>query len=129
MGTVPEASGGEQAPIVAAEAAPVAGSAAPATPTSGLLVVDKPRGVTSHDIVAAARGALHMKKVGHAGTLDPMATGVLVVGFGNATRLLNHISNTTRPMRRRFASASPPPPMMPMANCCRLPRPSAGKSC
>jgi len=53
--------------------------------------VDKPRGVTSHDIVAAARGALHMKKVGHAGTLDPMATGVLVVGFGNATRLLNHI--------------------------------------
>ncbi|EKF16329.1 tRNA pseudouridine synthase B, partial [Bifidobacterium bifidum] len=91
MGTVPEASGGEQAPIVASEAAPVAGSAAPATPTSGLLVVDKPRGVTSHDIVAAARGALHMKKVGHAGTLDPMATGVLVVGFGNATRLLNHI--------------------------------------
>mgnify|MGYP003004098829 CR=1 FL=1 len=53
--------------------------------------MDKPRGVTSHDIVAAARGALHMKKVGHAGTLDPMATGVLVVGFGNATRLLNHI--------------------------------------
>ena len=91
MGTVPEASGGEQAPIVASEAAPAAGSAAPATPTSGLLVVDKPRGVTSHDIVAAARGALHMKKVGHAGTLDPMATGVLVVGFGNATRLLNHI--------------------------------------
>ena len=91
MGTVPEASGGEQAPIAAAEAAPVAGSAAPVTPTSGLLVVDKPRGVTSHDIVAAARGALHMKKVGHAGTLDPMATGVLVVGFGNATRLLNHI--------------------------------------
>ena len=76
---------------MAAQAAPVAGSAAPATPTSGLLVVDKPRGVTSHDIVAAARGALHMKKVGHAGTLDPMATGVLVVGFGNATRLLNHI--------------------------------------
>lgn len=91
MGTVPEASGGEQAPIVATQAAPVAGSAAPATPTSGLLVVDKPRGVTSHNIVAAARGALHMKKVGHAGTLDPMATGVLVVGFGNATRLLNHI--------------------------------------
>ena len=91
MGTVPEASGGEQAPIVATQAAPVAGPAAPATPTSGLLVVDKPRGVTSHDIVAAARGALHMKKVGHAGTLDPMATGVLVVGFGNATRLLNHI--------------------------------------
>ena len=58
---------------------------------SGLLIVDKPRGVTSHDIVAAVRGVLHMKRVGHAGTLDPMATGVLVVGFGNATRLLNVI--------------------------------------
>ena len=58
---------------------------------SGLLVVDKPQGVTSHDVVAAIRGALHMKRVGHAGTLDPMATGVLVIGFGNATRLLNYI--------------------------------------
>lgn len=58
---------------------------------SGLLIVDKSQGVTSHDIVAAVRGALHMKRVGHAGTLDPMATGVLVVGFGNATRLLNVI--------------------------------------
>lgn len=58
---------------------------------SGLLVVDKPQGVTSHDVVAAVRGALHMKRVGHAGTLDPMATGVLVIGFGNATRLLNYI--------------------------------------
>ena len=58
---------------------------------SGLLVIDKPKGVTSHDVVAAVRGALHMKRVGHAGTLDPMATGVLVVGFGNATRLLSYI--------------------------------------
>ena len=58
---------------------------------SGLLVIDKPQGVTSHDVVAAVRGALQMKRVGHAGTLDPMATGVLVVGFGNATRLLNYI--------------------------------------
>ena len=58
---------------------------------SGLLIVDKPQGVTSHDIVAAVRGALHMKRVGHAGTLDPMATGALIVGFGNATRLLNVI--------------------------------------
>ena len=40
---------------------------------SGLLVIDKPQGVTSHDVVAAVRGALHMKRVGHAGTLDPMA--------------------------------------------------------
>ncbi|PJM75575.1 tRNA pseudouridine synthase B [Bifidobacterium simiarum] len=58
---------------------------------SGVLVIDKPQGVTSHDVVAAARHALHMKRVGHAGTLDPMATGVLVVGFGHATRLLNYI--------------------------------------
>ncbi|WP_125967515.1 tRNA pseudouridine synthase B [Bifidobacterium samirii] len=60
-------------------------------PASGVLVVDKPQGVTSHDVVAAARGAVHTRKVGHAGTLDPMATGVLVVGFGDATRLLNII--------------------------------------
>lgn len=59
--------------------------------SSGLLIIDKPQGVTSHDIVAAVRSTLHMKRVGHAGTLDPMATGVLVVGFGNATRLLNYI--------------------------------------
>lgn len=63
---------------------------------SGLLIIDKPQGVTSHDLVAAARGALHMRKVGHAGTLDPMATGVLVVGFGNATRLLNIIVEHTK---------------------------------
>jgi tRNA pseudouridine55 synthase len=58
---------------------------------SGLLVIDKPRGVTSHDVVAAVRSMLHIKRVGHAGTLDPMATGVLIVGFGHATRLLNVI--------------------------------------
>ncbi|MBW3094975.1 tRNA pseudouridine(55) synthase TruB [Bifidobacterium sp. 64T4] len=58
---------------------------------SGLLLVDKPQGVTSFDVVAAARGALHIKKVGHAGTLDPMATGLLVLAFGRATRLLSAI--------------------------------------
>ncbi|MCI1218982.1 MAG: tRNA pseudouridine(55) synthase TruB [Bifidobacterium sp.] len=58
---------------------------------SGLLVIDKPKGVTSHDVVAAVRSMLHIKRVGHAGTLDPMATGVLIVGFGHATRLLNVI--------------------------------------
>lgn len=66
----------------------VAGSSAP---QSGVIVVDKPQGVTSHDVVAAARKLLHTRKVGHAGTLDPMATGVLVIGFGQATRLLNYI--------------------------------------
>lgn len=64
--------------------------AAQSTP-SGLLIIDKPQGVTSFDAVAAVRGALHIKKVGHAGTLDPMATGALVIAFGHATRLLNAI--------------------------------------
>ncbi|MBT1170847.1 tRNA pseudouridine(55) synthase TruB [Bifidobacterium sp. SO4] len=58
---------------------------------SGLIIIDKPQGVTSFDAVAAVRGALHIKKVGHAGTLDPMATGALVIAFGHATRLLNAI--------------------------------------
>ncbi|MBW3089611.1 tRNA pseudouridine(55) synthase TruB [Bifidobacterium miconisargentati] len=58
---------------------------------SGLIIIDKPQGVTSFDAVAAVRGALHIKKVGHAGTLDPMATGALVIAFGHATRLLSAI--------------------------------------
>jgi tRNA pseudouridine55 synthase len=59
----------------------------------GFLVVDKAGGMTSHDVVAVARKALGTKKVGHAGTLDPMATGVLVLGFGNGTRLLQYITD------------------------------------
>lgn len=58
----------------------------------GILVVDKPGGMTSHDVVARARRALGTRKVGHAGTLDPMATGVLVLGVGRATRMLGHIA-------------------------------------
>lgn len=63
---------------------------------SGLVVVDKPLGVTSHDVVAAMRGELHMRRVGHAGTLDPQASGVLVIGFGHGTRLLNYIVDHTK---------------------------------
>jgi tRNA pseudouridine55 synthase len=59
---------------------------------SGLLVVDKPGGMTSHDVVARIRRALATRRVGHAGTLDPMATGVLVIGVGKATRLLGHLA-------------------------------------
>ncbi|WP_293695200.1 tRNA pseudouridine(55) synthase TruB [uncultured Agrococcus sp.] len=55
---------------------------------NGILLVDKPAGVTSHTVVAMARRALKTKKVGHAGTLDPMATGLLVLGVGASTRLL-----------------------------------------
>lgn len=67
--------------------------ARPRRPTApdGLLVVDKPAGWTSHDVVAKARGLAGTRKVGHAGTLDPMATGVLVLGVGRATRLLTYV--------------------------------------
>jgi len=63
---------------------------------TGLVVVDKPGGLTSHDVVARARRALGTRKVGHAGTLDPMATGVLVLGVGRATRLLGHLMLTEK---------------------------------
>lgn len=58
---------------------------------SGILFVDKAEGLTSHDVVAKARRALGTRKVGHAGTLDPMATGLLALGAGSATRLLTHM--------------------------------------
>ena len=61
--------------------------------THGFLVVDKEPGMTSHDVVAIARRALGTRKVGHAGTLDPMATGILILGFNNGTRLLQYITN------------------------------------
>ena len=65
---------------------------ASAEPTAdGLLVVDKPADWTSHDVVARARRLCATRKVGHAGTLDPMATGVLVLGVGRATRLLTFL--------------------------------------
>jgi tRNA pseudouridine55 synthase len=57
----------------------------------GLLLVDKPAGITSHDAVDAVRRALGTRKVGHAGTLDPLATGLLLVGVGRATRLLRFL--------------------------------------
>jgi tRNA pseudouridine55 synthase len=63
---------------------------------SGLVVVDKPSGITSHDVVARVRRLAGTRKVGHAGTLDPMATGVLVVGVERATRLLGHLMLTDK---------------------------------
>jgi tRNA pseudouridine55 synthase len=62
----------------------------------GLLVVDKPAGWTSHDVVARTRRLAGTRRVGHAGTLDPMATGVLVLGLGRATRLLGHLALTDK---------------------------------
>lgn len=58
----------------------------------GLLLIDKPVGVTSHDVVDAVRRTLGVRKVGHAGTLDPLATGLLILGMGRATRLLRFLS-------------------------------------
>ncbi|RNL79799.1 tRNA pseudouridine(55) synthase TruB [Nocardioides marmorisolisilvae] len=66
------------------------------SPVSGLVVVDKPAGITSHDVVARVRRLAGTRKVGHAGTLDPMATGVLVVGVNRATRLLGHLLLTEK---------------------------------
>jgi tRNA pseudouridine55 synthase len=60
--------------------------------SSGLAVIDKPAGWTSHDVVAKCRGIFGTKKVGHSGTLDPMATGVLVLGVGRGTRLMRFLS-------------------------------------
>ncbi len=59
---------------------------------SGILVVDKPSGCTSHDVVAKVRKALQTRKVGHCGTLDPMATGVLVVAVGQGTKLVPYLT-------------------------------------
>src|ERR687895_2231089 len=62
----------------------------------GLVIVDKPSGFTSHDVVAKMRGIAKTRRVGHAGTLDPMATGVLVLGIEKATRLLGHLALTEK---------------------------------
>lgn len=62
----------------------------------GLVIVDKPPGMTSHDVVARLRRMAGVRRVGHGGTLDPMATGVLVVGVGRATRLLAYVTGTDK---------------------------------
>ncbi|NUO39811.1 MAG: tRNA pseudouridine(55) synthase TruB [Gemmatimonadaceae bacterium] len=67
-----------------------------ATTTDGLLLVDKPAGVTSHDVVLAARRAFGESRIGHAGTLDPFATGLLVLLLGRATRLLPHLDGVPK---------------------------------
>ena len=64
--------------------------------THGLLVVDKPAGMTSHDVVGGCAGSPGTRKIGHAGTLDPMATGVLVLGVDRATRLIGHLALDTK---------------------------------
>lgn len=68
----------------------------PDNPRPGLLVIDKPAGITSHDVVSRVRRLAKTRKVGHGGTLDPMATGVLVVGVGKATKLLTWVSGHSK---------------------------------
>src|SRR5436305_13976824 len=70
---------------------------------AGLLVVDKPAGWTSHDVVARLRRIYGLRRVGHAGTLDPDATGVLLVGLGRATRLLRFLTETGKVYRGEVA--------------------------
>lgn len=62
----------------------------------GFFIVDKPAGVTSHDVVAFARRRLKLKKIGHAGTLDPLATGILILGVGAGTRLLEYLQKSSK---------------------------------
>ena len=68
----------------------------------GFLLIDKPQGITSHDAVATVRRTLGTKKVGHAGTLDPMATGLLVMGVGRATRLLRFLGDQAKTYEGTF---------------------------
>ena len=71
--------------------------------TDGFVVVDKAGAMTSHDVVAVGRRVLGTRKVGHAGTLDPMATGVLILGFGHGTRLLQYITDGDKMYRATIA--------------------------
>jgi|1185.fasta_scaffold00260_5 tRNA pseudouridine55 synthase len=68
----------------------------PSAGPDGIALIDKPSGITSHDAVAIVRRSLGTRKVGHAGTLDPMATGLLVMGVGRATRLLRFLGDLTK---------------------------------
>ena len=65
-----------------------------AVANDGFIVINKPKGMTSHDVVSCARRVFNTKKIGHGGTLDPMATGVLVLAVGKATRMLQYVSST-----------------------------------
>ena len=74
----------------------MSGNTKPGAWPDGLVIVDKPGGMTAHDVVARVRRLARTRRVGHAGTLDPMATGVLVIGIEKATRLLGHLALTEK---------------------------------
>lgn len=75
------------------------GREAPLRPGSGILNIDKPQGLTSHDVVVKVRQASGIRRVGHAGTLDPMATGVLLVCFGQGTRVTDYLMESPKTYR------------------------------
>ena len=70
------------------------------TAHDGFVIIDKPSGITSHDVVAQLRKKFGTKRVGHAGTLDPMATGVLVIGINNATEFLQYMTEGKKQIGR-----------------------------
>jgi len=80
----------------------VMGSKGHPKPISGILNIDKPAGMTSHDVVAAVRQITGEKRVGHAGTLDPMATGVLLICLGQATRVMEYLMDAPKRYRARI---------------------------
>lgn len=69
---------------------------------NGIIVIDKPINMTSHDVVSQVRKTLKTKKVGHLGTLDPLASGVLVVCVGDATKLAQFIENVEKHIYQQF---------------------------
>ena len=69
----------------------------------GIVLVNKPAGITSHDVVGFVRRTFKMRRVGHAGTLDPMATGVLVILLGNSTKLFDKFVAFDKPTGPHFA--------------------------
>ncbi|MGQ9515958.1 MAG: tRNA pseudouridine(55) synthase TruB [Anaerolineae bacterium] len=79
-----------------------AGSSFSSRPVSGILLIDKPAGLTSHDVVEKVRRLTHQRKAGHAGTLDPLATGLLVVCLGQATRLVPYLIGHDKSYRARL---------------------------
>ena len=72
------------------------------TLSTGILIIDKPAGLTSHDVVERVRRATRLRRVGHAGTLDPMATGVLVVCVGQATRVSEYLLGHAKAYRAKI---------------------------
>ena len=84
-----------------------------------ILLVDKPAEITSHDVVAVARRALGVRRIGHAGTLDPFATGLLVLGIGRATRLLEYMVGLDKEYEGTARLVSPPTRWIPRETVLR----------